>query len=178
MPRGEAERKERQDFEDNIKERAEIASEQVKRGEMIGDIWGSEPARIDVKGLSGREILKMCGEEEPFGHQEKRKAMGRSATKSSDELKVSGGEIGDDEGWETDDTTTEKIKANKVTKQAKSGKKKKKQEKSYYGSDDDDLYGGGMFGFSQSEVEELACQFVKPWDDDAADDVLAALRYS
>ena len=32
-------------------------------------------------------------------------------------------------------------------------------------SDSDD---GGMFGFSSSDVEELLCQGIKPWDDEAA----------
>lgn len=27
--------------------------------------------------------------------------------------------------------------------------------------------GGGMYGFSASDLEELACQGVKPWDEDA-----------
>eukprot|EP01063_Lacrimia_lanifica_P041473 TRINITY_DN9697_c0_g1_i1.p1 TRINITY_DN9697_c0_g1~~TRINITY_DN9697_c0_g1_i1.p1 ORF type:complete len:966 (+),score=220.87 TRINITY_DN9697_c0_g1_i1:84-2981(+) len=49
----------------------------------------------------------------------------------------------------------------------------------YYSGDDDDeedfggMY-GGMYGFSGADVEELLCQGVKPWDDDA-DAVLDAL---
>lgn len=42
-------------------------------------------------------------------------------------------------------------------------------------SSSDDEYGRGMLGFSGSEVEELLCQGVKPWDSDA-EDVLAALN--
>ena len=43
------------------------------------------------------------------------------------------------------------------------------------GGMDSDLDAGGMFGFSNSDVEELACQGIKPWDDEAAD-ALAVLR--
>ena len=39
-------------------------------------------------------------------------------------------------------------------------------------SGDDD---GGMFGFSSSDVEELLCQGIKPWDD-CAPMALAVLR--
>jgi len=42
-----------------------------------------------------------------------------------------------------------------------------------YDSDSDD--GGGMFGFSSSDVEELLCQGIKPWDE-CAPRALAALR--
>ena len=52
------------------------------------------------------------------------------------------------------------------------GKKSKKKPTGYahsrwdgYGSGGDDE--NGMFGFTGSEVEELLCQGVKPWDDDA-----------
>lgn len=34
-----------------------------------------------------------------------------------------------------------------------------------YGSDGDDE--NGMLGFTGSEVDELFCQGIKPWDDDA-----------
>jgi len=34
-----------------------------------------------------------------------------------------------------------------------------------YDSDSDDDYGAGMFGFSSSDVEELLCQGIKPWDE-------------
>ena len=33
-----------------------------------------------------------------------------------------------------------------------------------FDSDSDD---GGMLGFSSSDVEELLCQGIKPWDDEA-----------
>ena len=42
----------------------------------------------------------------------------------------------------------------------------------YEDSDSDD---GGMFGFSSSDVEELLCQGIKPWDD-CAPMALAVLR--
>lgn len=42
-------------------------------------------------------------------------------------------------------------------------------------SSSDDECGRGMLGFSGSDVEELLCQGVKPWDSDA-EDVLAALN--
>ena len=44
-----------------------------------------------------------------------------------------------------------------------------------YDSDDSDDYGGGMFGFSSSDVDELMCQGIKPWDD-CAPLALAVLR--
>lgn len=42
-----------------------------------------------------------------------------------------------------------------------------------YDSDSDD--DGGMFGFSSSDVEELMCQGIKPWDE-CAPRALAVLR--
>ena len=47
-------------------------------------------------------------------------------------------------------------------------KSKKKQTYSSWGSyDSDGDDENGMFGFTGSEVDELLCQGVKPWDDDA-----------
>ncbi|EIW74040.1 TPR-like protein [Coniophora puteana RWD-64-598 SS2] len=59
----------------------------------------------------------------------------------------------------------------------KKGKRggKKKVIPSVYNSDDDDLHDGGVLGFSASDVEELAMQGIKPWDDEAAD-ALAVLN--
>jgi len=42
-------------------------------------------------------------------------------------------------------------------------------------NDDSDSDDGRMFGFSSSDVEELLCQGIKPWDDDAPM-ALAVLR--
>lgn len=33
--------------------------------------------------------------------------------------------------------------------------------------DDDEDYDNGMLGFSAGECEELLCQGIKPWDDEA-----------
>lgn len=41
--------------------------------------------------------------------------------------------------------------------------------------DSDDYGGGGMFGFSSSDVQELMCQGIKPWED-CAPMALAVLR--
>ena len=34
-----------------------------------------------------------------------------------------------------------------------------------YDSDSDDDVGGGMFGFSSGDVEELLCQGIMPWEE-------------
>ena len=46
------------------------------------------------------------------------------------------------------------------------------QFKKASGGDEDEE---GMYGFSEEDVQELRCQGVNPWDDDA-EMVLAALR--
>jgi hypothetical protein len=100
--------------------RVEEAIEQAERGDIIPDINEGKPHVFNVKGLSGVEILRLCGVEAPFAAQKERKAISRI-----------GGELLDDDY-------------------------------------------GDPSGFSEEDMFELACQGVKPWDDDAAF-VLAAL---
>mmetsp|Transcript_3440 Transcript_3440/g.5312 ORF Transcript_3440/g.5312 Transcript_3440/m.5312 type:complete len:350 (-) Transcript_3440:162-1211(-) len=48
-------------------------------------------------------------------------------------------------------------------------------EQDEFGGDLEDLCGDGVYGFDEDDIQELLCQGVKPWDDDAVD-VLAALH--
>ncbi len=112
-------------------DRAEKAIAQAKKGEHITDINEDKVPVLDVKGLSGVDILKQCGVEKPFAAQKERKGLGELFGEML-------GELGLGSGSESESEL-------------------------------------GMFGFSEDDVMELACQGVKPWDDDAGS-VLAALR--
>lgn len=144
-------------FETAIQTRADAEMARARSGDApLESSQPSPPALIDVKGLSGAGILKACGAENAFRDQkESREEFDRKLNDAFIALALDSACAGpgeDDDGeWETDE--------------------------------DDDLEGSGYgpFGFSgyggysEDDMMELACQGVKPWDDDAGA-VLAALR--
>jgi len=165
------------DFLSRSQERAEKVIAQAKKGEQITDINEGKILELDPRGLSGAEILKQCGVEKPFAAQKERKEFGQIGQEILGEILGDMTMPGDfNDGWEIVDESID-------SGNGQSGKNKKGQSKSKAGKKKGRGGGGfgfgsgsGMFGFSDDDVMELACQGVKPWDDDAGD-VLAALSY-
>ncbi|KAL8910989.1 MAG: hypothetical protein Q9171_003758 [Xanthocarpia ochracea] len=116
----------------------------------------SETPVIDLSSLSGADILRLCDVEKPFGKQRERKAIAKSeylAIETCDKL----------DGWETEEEWSEQG----GVKPAKQKGKKRKRSRGYKAYDMDPFSGADMNPFSKNNMFELACQGIKPWEDDA-----------
>ncbi|KAL8856810.1 MAG: hypothetical protein Q9178_006647 [Gyalolechia marmorata] len=126
--------------------------EQFRQTGKIEEADGkSETPVIDLSGLSGADILRLCEVEEPFGKQRERKAIAKSgdlATETCDML----------DGWETEEERSEQG----GVKPAKQKGKKRKRSKGYKAYDMDPFSGADMNPFSENNMFELACQGIKP----------------
>ncbi|KAL8898727.1 MAG: hypothetical protein Q9192_001926 [Flavoplaca navasiana] len=108
----------------------------------------SETPVIDVSGLSGADILRLYEVEKPFGKQHERKTIVKSALLATD--------ICDESyGWETEEEWSQQGGAKSLKHKGKGRKRSREYE----------LY--DMDPFSEGNMFELACQGIKPWDDDA-----------
>ena len=127
----------------------------------------TKTAVIDVSGLSGADILRSCGVENPFGRQEERKLFEKSHSMATNVCDVS-------DGWETEEECSEQAKRKDLKRKRKNLKQKSKGKKSK-GYSGDKFYGYDKLGsmldtmdpFSESNMFELGCQSIKPWEDDA-----------
>ncbi|KAL9595853.1 MAG: hypothetical protein Q9219_006195 [cf. Caloplaca sp. 3 TL-2023] len=143
---------------------AEKAIDHFKATETVESASNEIPtAAIDVTGLSGVDILKLCGVETPFGQQHERKLKEKLAlvdTRDCDES----------DGWETEEEWSEQAGKRQSGRKGKDQKKKPRARRpKRYSSDDFDGYGelDSLDAFSEDNMFELACQGIKPWDDDA-----------
>jgi len=136
-------------FETAMQKRADAEIARAHSGETNLECQPCTPTIIDVKGLSGADILKACGVENALKDQkESREEFDRKLNDAFIALTLDSACAG-------------------------------------LGEDDDDDFAGSNHnafgfsgfggGFSEDDMMELACQGVKPWDDDAGA-VLAALR--
>jgi len=78
--------------------RADKAIEQAEIGDVLEEINEGKPHTFDVKGLSGVEILGLCGVKKPFAAQRERKKISRIRRKLFDNDFLSKDE---DDAWET-----------------------------------------------------------------------------
>lgn len=125
---------------------------QTGKIEAAGD--QSDTPVLNIKGLSGADILRLCGAEKPFGMQSKRKALkafGVLATEVCDES----------DGWETEEEWSDHA-------DVKSRGQKGKQSRRYTRTDTFDTpMLDSPNPFAEDDMFELACQGIKPWEDDA-----------
>ena len=138
------------------------------KGEFVQDAYqGKEPA-VDVAGLSGVDILRACGVDEPFANRDDRKEHSDIFAVLSED---------DDDEWEDIDDGMERKSPPKKFQPQKKRLRSSRRTRPFSENDmeDDMEYGMGPYGFSEDDIFEHACQGVKPWDDDAGD-VLAMLN--
>ncbi len=144
-------------WHDRLENSAKNVLEQFRQTGKIEEADGkSETPVIDLSGLSGADILRLCDVEKPFGKQRERKAIGEAedlALATCDNM----------DGWETEEERSEQG----GVKPAKQKGKKRKRSRGYKAYDMDPFGGADMNPFSEANMFDLACQGIKPWEDDA-----------
>ncbi|KAL9609830.1 MAG: hypothetical protein Q9167_005418 [Letrouitia subvulpina] len=150
--------------------RAKAAKKTLERYRQTGKIEATDDGQsktpvLDVKGLSGADILRLCGVEKPFVKQRERKAM--------EKLGLLVSEVCDEpDGWETEEEWIEQAGV-KSQRQKGKGRNKRSTGKRSEGYTRDDMFGTQLYPFSGDDMFELACQGIKPWEDDAANALMA-----
>lgn len=142
-------------------EAAKKELEQLKNPETIIDVSDQSEvtAVLDVSGLSGADILRQCGVENPFSRQRERKLIAKTRGLLASEV------CDKADGWETEDEWVSQ--AGQVIQ---SGEQKKRRAKESERSRHNAFNGFERFNpYNEDNMYDLLCQGVKPWDDDAGD---------
>ncbi|KAI4209524.1 MAG: hypothetical protein LQ351_007559 [Letrouitia transgressa] len=139
----------------NRKESAEKTLEQIRQtGKAEAADNQSETPMFDITGLSGADILRLCGVKKPFAMQSERKAFGELPTEVCDES----------DEWETEEEWSNHAGVKSCGQRGKGRKKRLmgKRSRRYTPTDTFDTVLDSLNPFTKDDMFELACQGIKP----------------